>query len=172
MAEALGRPDPCEMPSSQPRVGDRLQANAVLTVAQLSLVATALVNWVGSSLTFFGEALDHWDYVGMAIGFGAASVLLLLLLIPARALRCSGWVTAMALALSAGCAAASLVALRKASGAEQGTLLGEPLPWAVELVAWSPAHWGTLLLVAATPLLRRKRVRGSSSPEPRPLPVH
>ena len=141
----------------------------MLVLTQVAVVATALINWLGSNLTFFGESLDRWDYLAMAIGFGTASVLLLLCLLPARALPCSGWVTSLALVLSSGCLVAAAIYAQKAGQAEPETLYRGPVGWAVEVVAWSPAHWGVVVLIAATPLLRRHRLRGSSSPEPRSL---
>lgn len=141
--------------------GHRFLTISGLVLAQVGLVASALAVWFFAGLTFFGEPLHRDSYVHMALGFGLAAVLLLLILVPANLLRAGVAVQVVSALLALLCGAGVLLALQEAATASRANG-GEEWWWAPEFFTILPTTWPALLLLLATPWLR-----GRSSRSPR-----
>ena len=134
--------------------GRRVLVHAGFVLALLGALASSLVIWFFSALTFFGEPLTGGDYRHMVLGFGLGAALLALALLPARALGTARWVGVTAVVLAVLCTLAALFALVEGQSVPPGPG-AEPWWWPLQLFTWLPTTWPLALLVLATPWLGR-----------------
>jgi hypothetical protein len=147
---------PHHSPTTSPRhPGSRVVTDIGLVIAQLGVVCSSIVVWLGANLTFFGEQPSRSDYRDMALGFAIAAGLVGLSLLTAAVLRLSGWVVAVGVLVALGCIVAALASWGSmpAEAVDYGYDNGGDVSWPLMVMAFVPTSWPMFCFLLATPFL-------------------